>query len=357
MNIPRLREEHGAVATIVAIMLVVLLGMAALVIDEGWLLGSRRRIVQGTDASALAAAMSCGLQEGQGSADGVAVSYAQANDANAVIADGYPFYDPSCDAPGGRVTVEVTSEEEQFFAPAAGRPATAQVRWRATAVWGAATGFSGVVPFMLNAGRLSDCDIPPVEEPTGEKTCEFYLNNKDVGNAQWSTVDFENWGIQPGGSADCSATPPEMYEWISGATPLLTLKWPEPTYVCRDTGATPQVFTDGDKGLASLKGEVALFPVNDAYGDSGPGHGQVDHTWALCPPSCSPRYFDIVGFAKLEIVEVWRGKDIAPTCAGFDMDTNSYCIRAKWIGYTTQPDAEPCVECENFGVIAVRLDA
>lgn len=351
------REERGAIAPLVAVLLVVLLGMTALVVDEGWLIGSRRRIVQGTDASALAAAISCGLQEGQASADAVAVQYAQSNEGDAQLVAGYPFYEPSCEAPGGKVTVEFTSEEPQPFSPAVGRPGTGQVRWQATAIWGAATGFSNVMPFMLNMGRLGDCDIPPVEEPTGELICEFYLNNKDVGNAQWSTLDFEQWGILPGeDDGGCAATPPELFEWINVGTPHLSLYWPDPTYVCRDTGATPQVFIDPVEGLKGQIGEVRLFPVNDAYGVSGPGHGQVDNNWALCPPPCSPRYYDIVGFARLEIVAVWRAKDIAPTCAGFEMDANSYCLRAKWVGFTTEPDSEPCIECENFGVIAVRLD-
>lgn len=353
MSIPSLREEHGAAATIVAIMLVALLGMAALVIDEGWLLGSRRRIVQGTDASALAAAMSCGLQEGQGSADGIAVSYAQANDPDTQIAEGYPFYDPSCDSPGGRVTVEAATEEPQFFAPAAGRPATAQVRWRATAVWGAASGFGGVMPFMLSGGRLTDCEIPPPDPDYDPGICHFAFNNKDIGNAQWGGINFDQWNVPPTENCNAAGTDSSI-DWIRNGSPFLDLNYPAPTYACIDTGMVKPVFDE----LASLAGEIRKFPVNDPTGIAGEGHGQIDKTGNLCPPPCSPDKYDIIGFAELRIVSVLRGNQGgAEACPGLPSDSNSWCLTTEWIGYTTVPDSEPCIECPNFGPIAVRLDA
>jgi hypothetical protein len=353
VSVPRLREEHGAAASIVAIMLVVLLGMAALVVDEGWLLGSRRRIVQGTDASALAAAMSCGLQEGQASADGVAVQYAEANASGAQVADGYPFYEPSCDSPGGRVTVEFTSEEPQFFAPAAGRPATGEVRWRATAVWGAASGASGIMPFMMSAGRLTDCEIPPPDPDYDPGTCHFAFNNGDVGNAQWGQMNLAQWNVA-GGAGCSSAGTDTSIGWIQNGSPFLSMNWPDPTYVCRDTGNAVPVWNE----LGSLAGQVRQFPVNDPTGVAGPGHGQVDSSGALCPPPCSPHKYDIIGFAELRIISVLRGNQGgAAACPGLPSDPNAWCLTAEWVGFSSTVGGEPCPDCQNFGVVAVRLDA
>jgi Flp pilus assembly protein TadG len=350
---PRLGEEKGAAATFVAVGLVIMLGMAALVIDEGWLIGSRRRIVQGTDASALAAAMSCGLREGQASADGVAVQYAQANEADAQIADGYPFYDPSCDAPSGAVTVEFTSEEPQFFAPAVDRPATGQVRWRATAVWGAATGASGVMPFMLSAGRLTDCEIPPPDPDYDPGTCHFAFNNGDIGNAQWGGMNLNQWNVSPTSGCSSAGTS-QSISWIQNGSPFLSMNWPDPTYVCRDTGMAVPVWNE----LGSLAGQVRQFPVNDPTGISGTGHGQVDAGGALCPPPCSPHKYDIIGFAELRIISVLRGNQGgAEACPGLPSDPNSWCLTAEWVGFSTEAGSEPCVGCQNFGVVAVRLDA
>jgi len=53
-------DESGAIAVIVAIMMVVLLGMGALVIDVGSLYAERRQLQNGADSGVLAVAMDCG---------------------------------------------------------------------------------------------------------------------------------------------------------------------------------------------------------------------------------------------------------------------------------------------------------
>jgi hypothetical protein len=353
MRLSRVREEDGATATLVAILLIVLMGMAALVVDEGWLIGSRRRIVQGTDAAALATALSCGLKEGQVGADGVAVEYAQDNESKAEIVGGYPYYEPSCDAPAGKVTVEFTSEEPQFFGPGAGRPSSASVRWRSAAVWGAATGASGVMPFMLAGGHLTDCQIPPPSPDYDPGECHFAFNNRDVGNAQWGQMNLGQWNVA--GNAGCSSAGTNTsIGWIQNGSPFLGMNWPAPTYVCRDTGNAVPVWT----ALGSLAGQVRQFPVNDATGASGAGHGQVTSTGALCPPPCSPHKYDIIGFAELRIISVLRGNQGgAAACPGLPSDPNAWCLTAEWIGFSSSVGGEPCTDCPNFGVVAVRLDA
>ena len=349
----RLRNQDGATLVIVAISLFVLLGMSALVLDVGNLVGGRRRVVQATDAAAHAAALSCGQGMGQADADARVVEYAVANAENAQLVEGYPFYDPSCDAPFGRVTVELTEQEQQFFGPAVDGGTTGSVRWRATALWGAAAGGAGMMPFMLSAGRLTNCEVPPPDpEAAIGQQCQFAFNNTDIGNAQWGGMNFNLWNVDA--TAGCSsAGTSQSIDWIDGGSPLISLNYPEPTYVCRDTGMAVPVW----EALADHAGEVRQFPVNDPTGLTGPGHGQVDQNGALCPPPCSPHKYDIVGFAELKIISVLRGNQGgAAACPGLPSDPNSWCLTTEWVGYSTSAGTEP-VDAPNFGVIAVRLDA
>jgi hypothetical protein len=350
----RLHDESGATLAIVAVALVVLLGMGAIVVDMGHLLGARRRIVQAVDSAAHAAALSCGLGLGQADADATAVTYAGANAPGAQLVEGYPFYDPSCEASFGRVTVEFTSTERHFFSPIFGAESEGQVRWRATGLWGAAAGGAGIMPFMLSSGQLTNCEIPPPdpEAAIGEQ-CQFAFNNQDVGNAQWGGMNLNQWNVAA--NAGCSSAGTEQSrDWIEGSSaPLVTTNYPDPTYVCRDTGMAVPVWQE----LGELVGETRMFPVSDPTGVTGPGHGQVDQNGNLCPPPCSPHKYDIVGFAELEIVSVTRGNQGgAELCPGLPSDPNSWCLVTEWVGYSTYPGEEP-VDAPNFGVIAVRLDA
>ena len=55
----RLRDDEGATAILVVIVMVVLLGMGAMVVDVGGLWSERRQLQNGADASSLAIAQMC----------------------------------------------------------------------------------------------------------------------------------------------------------------------------------------------------------------------------------------------------------------------------------------------------------
>lgn len=55
----RLNEEHGAAAVFIAVLLVVMFGMGALVLDVGHMFWERRQLQNGADAAALALAAKC----------------------------------------------------------------------------------------------------------------------------------------------------------------------------------------------------------------------------------------------------------------------------------------------------------
>src|SRR4029450_5603462 len=146
----RLRDaEQGAVLAIVAIALLVLIGMLVLTFDWGRGVALRRNMVNAADAGALAAAMECGLGNGEASARQAAGELVDQNNA---AADGIGFeLDPAeCSgaASDGKneVTVTVRVPQDYVFAPIFGFD-NGNVVASATAEW--TTGGADPVPVKL----------------------------------------------------------------------------------------------------------------------------------------------------------------------------------------------------------------
>ncbi|HET9250282.1 MAG TPA: pilus assembly protein TadG-related protein [Actinomycetota bacterium] len=366
--------EAGATLIIVVLSLLALFGMMVLVVDVGSLLYARRALVNAADAAALAAAQSCGQKEGQSEASLQAEFFTVANQSGAVVASGYPQYFPSCDSPAGLVTVRVTTQRPLFFAPVLGLDSEAAVATEATASWGGAGAGEKVAPLMLSANRLSDCQIPPDDpESMVGIECAFYWNNSsrphenpDLANAEWGTLDLLKWDITTGVNCD-NSTPPQFEEWM-----LQGFNLPLPidsdlygasagdthTYVCRGQGHFGEAL-DRDLIEARDIGEPLYFPVNRPS-------TQVDSNGNVCTPemfsstNCSVDKYDIIGFARLFIVEVWGGgnekDEVVEFCghfAGIEEDANARCMIARWEGYT--PEGLDPQGGENFGLVPVKL--
>jgi len=392
--------ERGATVPIVALALVALIGFVALAVDVGALMVKRRSLVNAADAAALAAAQSCAKKAGQAAADGQALEYALANAGDGVVVvEGYPTYAPSCEAASGRVAVRVQAQQTTFFSPVLGFADSQPVAAEAVAIWGG-VGTGDFVPFMLSEGTLLTCGIGTEEiiaagELAEPIDCTFWMNNKieEMGNSQWAMLNLntaatDRWGWNV--AADYPSCKPantnETIQWIDSGANGLSLNYPDPTYVCVDSGATPPTFW----ALDAHKDEERLFPVNDpgipganpprGYTDDrlvGTGmssnrpHGQVNKTGDPCPLPCTPGNggpgyngpvdkYDIVGFAKLRIVSVERGNQGGEiTCAFPDgtprpSDSNAWCLKVQWTAYYT--DVYAAVgQGDNFNVVTVRL--
>lgn len=137
---PRPNGEHGAVAIIVAIMMVVVLGMAALVLDVGNKWQTRRRLITSTDAAALAAARAFAYKE-----DGCAAAadYLKTNDPKATLVG-------SCQKRGwdsyGYVTISATHDENTSFGKVLGVGST-RSHSTSSAQWGTPQNVTGILPF------------------------------------------------------------------------------------------------------------------------------------------------------------------------------------------------------------------
>jgi Flp pilus assembly protein TadG len=146
----RLRsDEHGAVAVIVAVSMVALLGFAALAIDTGALYAERAQLQNGADAAALAVAQDCAAGAcGDLQATAQVFANANANDGAATVA----VTAPSATAPN-TVTVQASTRDGATgagtlalsFAPILGIDSQA-VAATATASWGSPASGPAVLP-------------------------------------------------------------------------------------------------------------------------------------------------------------------------------------------------------------------
>jgi hypothetical protein len=334
--------EDGAVLAFVVLAMFLLIAIVALSVDFGVMYARRRAMVNTNDAAALAYAESCALGSGQADAEAKALNLAKANDNEASQLS--PFVLTGTCKGAGTVTVHYGVDQKLIFAPAIGIKSQ-QISTKAKAVWGAVGGGTGIVPFMLSV-QLTNCDIP-YGVSNGDH-CYFWFNNQDVGNAQWAELNLNNWGVAANASCSSAGTSSTL-AWINGAAPLLTLNYPAPTYVCRDTGFVPPIITagysagcpaGGNNGLLCKKGQKLWYPVNDAYGQftatTGYTHGQVDANGNLAPPPASPHKYDIVGFTQLLLVDVWKGNtDQAAAKCNKPKDSNAWCLELEWQGFTT----------------------
>ena len=354
----RLREERGANAVIVAILLVALLGMLSLSVDGGFLFLKYRAIRNANDAAALAAALSCAKGEGLVAADTQADTLATENVGDAQrVSD--PLYTPSCMPAGGKVTVHYKGVQQLFFSQVVGVSSPRIASATATATWGKAGGSNNVSPLMLNMNRLSSCNIP--DGPgliVGVSQCAFWWDNGQLGNAAWGLMNLDQWNVSP--TSHCSNAGQSSYRnWLEFGYPnALVMNNPPPTYACRDSGFFGGAL-DNDIENAIATGHPYAFPVNDPS-------KQIDSNGNLCPaPSCSaPDKYYIVGFAWLKLIDLCRGSgngtwhSCSPTsvalCAPYLADSNSRCLVSQWEGFTTN-GLEPGGGGTFGNVIAVAL--
>src|SRR5207253_704608 len=127
-------DERGAVAAIVVISMIALLGMCVITVDLGGMLTQRRRMVAGADSAALAAAQSCATQrpnEAQTQAD----TFALDNQPGATNT-GFATQGCSSQQASGTVTVSYKAPISLQFAPVLGLPSQTNVGASATSEWG-----------------------------------------------------------------------------------------------------------------------------------------------------------------------------------------------------------------------------
>ena len=207
LSLARLRdEEQGAVLTMVAISLIVLIGMAVLTFDLGRGVALKRNMVNAADAGALAAARECGLANGEASAKAAAGELVADNNGAAKVTGFQIDPSPAVCSGGGNpdpdgkntVTVTVTVPQEYFFAQIFGFNSGSVVA-SATAEW--TLELSGPAPLKVEALKVDEC----LKGGTGS---HCYVGYDDV-DAQYGWLNFpEGWPAQgePNPPASCPST-------------------------------------------------------------------------------------------------------------------------------------------------------
>lgn len=149
------KDEHGAVAVMVAVLMVVLLGMGALAVDIGRVAAEKAQLQNGADSIALAVADACAQSPSTcaGAAPSMAGTYANANANDGTSNTTSPVIDFSA----GTVTASTSTRETNgsasltmTLAKAIGIAST-PVSATATASWGYPTRGKSILPLAMNA--------------------------------------------------------------------------------------------------------------------------------------------------------------------------------------------------------------
>lgn len=262
----RLTADDGAIAVMVAVLLVVLLGVAALAVDVGNLYWERRQLQNGADAAALAAAQDLAAGASDAVALATARAYADDNDfRGAHVADG-SYQRPTANSVRVRTetgSVAAPGTLSAFLAGAIGVDAYATGA-AATASWGPVGG--GItIPITicedawnhLTAGALPSgppAHVLRIGVPPGHLDEDLDCSNPGAGD------------VPPGGfgfldaDGNCMATV-DGGAWAggeSGNTPDIT----------GGSSCSPDQFYETLFDLVNEDGSV-LIPIFDEYADAG----------------------------------------------------------------------------------------
>jgi Flp pilus assembly protein TadG len=270
-------SQRGAVAVIVGIMMVVLLGSTALAVDLGAKRATDGRVVTAADASALTAA--------QKLSQGLSTS-AACNAARAMVTANEPGSTMTSCTVGTTssgqniVTVDVTAQVPFAFAPVIGFD-SGTARAEATARWGE-LGVVGARPFALCMPVLqglldswtsaSTSAIGPVTVPYGKGSQTASCTEGGGVPGNWGTLDFD------GGSNGT----PDQIDWITnGYSGTL---YPD-TWIEGDPGALSNSVSGA---LDSLVASGTIFPIPLFNSATGSG---------------ANAQFEVIGFVDAQLIE------------------------------------------------------
>jgi len=239
----RLRDERGAVGVVVAMLMVPIMGFAAISIDVAALWNQRLQLQTGADAGALAIAHDCALGL-CGSPALTAQTMATANmNTDTPIATVISLTSSS-------VTVRNSGVRNYWFAPVLGFESST-ITTEATATWGAPTGGTAVLPLTFSYCEFGAQTGGLVPSSITQRTIYFTKSSGVVGCTGPSNNAVPGgFGWLPVNSGTCNTT-----SAVSGLIPS-------------DPGnSVPSSCSTSD--MATMQGETVLLPIFDQAYDSG----------------------------------------------------------------------------------------
>jgi Flp pilus assembly protein TadG len=193
--------EDGAVAVIVAILMVALLMVGAVVVDLGAMYAKRRMLQNGADAAARAVAADCAKSQ-CGNYNSTGATYTVANEAAVTSADaGAPDTLVECGASLASLAANSCSAASSFVRVTANKTMTnklarvvgietSDVGARATVQWGAAAGLQSELPLTISmcewktaTSNGTSFNAPPFPPYPSVKTLYFHDTTQAAGNS------------------------------------------------------------------------------------------------------------------------------------------------------------------------------
>jgi Flp pilus assembly protein TadG len=260
-------REGGAIAVIVAVLMVALLGFAALAIDTGQVAAEKAQLQNGADAAALAIAQSCSKTPATcngATASALATKYVpiNTNDRAGVVASGSPILNTAA----GTVRVDTSTPGTGLaltFARIWGSSSIA-VQATATAAWGGPLAGPAALPLVF-----APCKITP---DTGA-TQYLYLKNDP-------TSDALNTTCPPDSTAHGPLTGGFLWAKTSTTCSVTVATDAGGAYIMQDTGVNvPSLCKTPDAFAANLN-KVVLLPIFSGVVGNGAGGKYYVQQWA-----------------------------------------------------------------------------
>jgi hypothetical protein len=307
----RLKDERGAVAVVVAVLLVPLMGFAAIAVDAAALWTQRLQLQTGADAGALAIAHDCALGASLcGTPTSTAQQLATANMNFDVATATVTALSSS------QVTVTNSGVRNYWFAPVLGFDSSTIVT-QATAIWGSPTGGTAVLPLTFSYCEFKAQTGGLLPSGTTQRTVYFTKSSGVVG----CTGPSNN--VVPGG-----------FGWLvvnSGT--------------CNTTSAIGGLISDPGNSVpsscstsdfAALQGKMVLLPIFDQA--SGSGNNAA---------------YRVYGYAAFTITGYHFGGQFSwnAPCGG-----NERCIRGYFSRFVGEAEAfDFSASAPNLGASVVQL--
>jgi Flp pilus assembly protein TadG len=290
----RLAGERGGTAVVFALLLVPVLGFAAIAVDVGSLYAEQARLQVAADAAAIAVAQDC-ARGNCGDMLATATAMVRANDGDATTLQ------PQLSSAPLSVSVTGSTPKEHWFAPVIGHDST-RVSASATVGWGSPTSGTAVLPltFSICEWQAQTGGSLPAD---GAATRTIYFTK--TSNTVGCTGPSHN--IVPGGFAYLD-TPSGKCEAASARN--------ERSY--SSTGnSVPSICSPVD--FSSLVDKVVLLPLFDVSGDTG------NNAW-----------YHVFGYAAFQIKGYYLGGQYAlnKPCTG-----NQRCLSGVFQRYVSLSDA------------------
>jgi Flp pilus assembly protein TadG len=343
-----LRSEDGATLVIVTLALIAMFGMVVLVVDVGGLLWKRRELVNGSDAAALSAAITCAKSSDPTTGDPRSAEIAADELASENVTGLNPTGVTNATVPAGAchsaasgwVKVQYSQQQHLFFAPVLGFSNQTPVTTKATAIWGP-TGAANPVPVVVYASAFNDCKLQQQKTNTD---CYIWEDNSNTSGPQAGfgfldlrTDNPSQYGWDSDAGAGCSNAGSDVKNWIDNYpnpnVGQLGTNYPDPTYVClitggrnvawgndqTHTGPMYDLIDDDDSIDHDDTEDILYFPLNRCE-NVAPGGPFTQQGGQLLPNSTSeaacsqtPGQYDIIGFVALKIKNIYTPNDAQGT--------------------------------------------